>query len=158
MPVPDHLKDFWSAFSASVGGIDESRFLEAFAFGDSDELADELAALVMSGAKRATTASLWSHEAEGKPLPAPGQLSIVTSAAGEPLCVIETQSVDVVAFNEVSAEFAAIEGEGDRSLESWRKGHRRFFTRECEREGRTFSEAMPVVCERFRVVYRQREA
>lgn len=74
--------------------------------------------------------------------------------AGTPLCVIETEAVDVVPFGEVSATFAAIEGEGDGSLSFWREAHRQYFTRECIRIGRLFSEDMPVACERFRVVYR----
>ena len=56
----------------------------------------------------------------------PGDLSIVTDWAGQALCVIETESVVLVPFNEVSAEFAATEGEGDGSLEFWTEGHRAY--------------------------------
>jgi hypothetical protein len=55
----------------------------------------------------------------------------------------------------LAAEFAVSEGEGDRSLEYWREAQRRYFTRECQSAGREFTEDMPVVCERFRVVYRR---
>lgn len=84
----------------------------------------------------------------------PGDLSIVTNWAGSPLCIIETETVEVVPFSEVSAEFATIEGEGDGSLSFWREAHRPYFTRECARAGRQFSENMLVACERFKVVYR----
>jgi uncharacterized protein YhfF len=63
--------------------------------------------------------------------------------------------VDVVPFADVDAEFAAIEGEGDGSLEYWRRAHEAFFGRECKRIGRAPEPRMPVVCERFEVVYRQ---
>lgn len=56
-------------------------------------------------------------------------------------------------FSQVDADFAATEGEGDGSLTFWREAHRAFFTRECARLGRTFTEQMPVVCERFERVY-----
>ncbi|ARN22270.1 ASCH domain-containing protein [Piscinibacter gummiphilus] len=153
-PVPSHLEAFWQRFAASRGGVDPTRFHEAFAFGDSEPLARELAALVLHGAKRATAGSVWSFERRGLRLPAPGDLSIVTTWSGEPLCVIETIEAVVRPFDEVPADFAAAEAEGDGSLASWREGHRRYFTRECERGGRTFSEDMPVLCERFEVVYR----
>ena len=52
---------------------------------------------------------------------------------------------------EVGAEFAAKEGEGDGSLFFWRDAHRQYFTRECDRIGRRFTEDMPVACERFEV-------
>ena len=154
MPIPTNMTAFWREFARSSDHADEARFYEAFFFSDSEEVANELADLVLRGIKRATAASMWSHEEEGKPLPRPGDLSIVTNWAGEPLCVIETESVQVVPFRDVSAEFAAIEGEGDGSLSYWQEAHRAYFTRECARAGRKFSESMPVVCECFRVVYR----
>lgn len=154
LPLPLHLADFWSNCLAATPGLDASRLYDIFHFGDSQSLADELVDLVLQGTKRATTASTWSLEAEGKRLPRPGDLSIVTNFAGEPLCVIETLAVDVMPFAEVDAEFAAVEGEGDGSLAFWQDAHRRYFQRESAEAGRTFDERMPVACERFRVVFR----
>jgi uncharacterized protein YhfF len=154
MPVPVHLAAFWSDFAMSTGKANEERFYEAFFFGDSEELANELADLVLRGAKRATAGSVWSYEAEGKRLPQPGDLSIVTTWSGQPLCVIETQTVEVVRFTEVTAEFASTEGEGDGSLSFWQEAHRQYFTRECARAGREFTENMLVACECFKVVHR----
>lgn len=153
MVVPQHLEPFWRSFAAIAGSPVDERFYEAFYFGDSEALANELAGLVLAGKKRATAGSVWSAEAEGKRLPQPGDLSIVTNWSGEPLCVIETQSVNVAPFNEVPADFAAAEGEGDGSLEFWQEAHRRYFSRECLAAGREFSESMLVACERFKVLY-----
>jgi uncharacterized protein YhfF len=89
---------------------------------------------------------------EGNELPHPGDLSVVTNWAGQPLCVVETESVNVVPFNEVTAEFAATEGEGDGSLSFWQEAHRQYFTRESARAGRKFAETMLIVCVCFRVV------
>ena len=50
-------------------------------------------------------------------------------------------------IDEVDASFAWDEGEGDRSLECWRRAHTDYFTRRGE-----FSPAMELYCERFRVV------
>ena len=151
--IPSGIAEFWASYSAAVGGVDEWRFYEAFSFGDSEELANRLAELVLAGTKRATAATVWSIEAAGKRIPQPGDLSVVTDWGGRPLCVIETTRVDVVPFDEVSAEFAAVEGEGDGSLGYWRRAHTACFSRECARGGRTFSESMLVSCERFDVVY-----
>ncbi len=153
MPFPDAVNALWSEYAATVGGLDDSRFYEAFAFGDGDELSAELAKLVLSGAKRATAGSLWTFEMMGKRLPAPGDLSVVTTWSGEPLCIIETRSLEIVPFRSVTAEFAAAEGEGDGSLAFWQRAHREYFTRECARLGREFTEDMPVACECFEVVY-----
>lgn len=151
--IPAHLSEFWNAFANSIGGVDAARFYEVCIFGDSEDLANELAELVLRGTKRATAGSVWSCEGEGRRLPIPGDLSIVTNWSGSPLCIIETEAVEVVPFSKVSSEFAATEGEGDGSLSFWREAHRQYFTRECARAGRQFSEDMLVACERFKVVY-----
>ena len=78
---------------------------------------------------------------------------MILDGADEPQCIIRTTSVDVVPFEQVSAEFAAAEGEGDRSLEYWREGHWHYFALELAEFGREPSVDMPVVCERFEVVY-----
>lgn len=154
MPIPLHLQAFWNEFSEASGGVDESRFYDVCVFGDSEELADELAELVLRGIKRATAGSLWSYEDAGIPVPRPGDLSIVTAWSGKPLCVIETMSVEVVPYNNVTAEFAATEGEGDGSLSYWLEAHEQFFERECAKAGRKFTPDMLLACECFEVVYR----
>lgn len=153
MPVPAPFADFWTQAVARAPALRSEDFYEAFCFGDSAALADELAALVLQGRKRATASLVWVFEAEGKPLPRPGHLSIVKSWAGQPLCLIETTQLDVLPFDQVGADFAFEEGEGDRSLESWRENHRAFFGRECARIARPPRPDMPVACERFRLVY-----
>ncbi len=153
MAIPAHLTTFWNAFAKLIDGVDEARFYEAFFFGDNEELAKELSELVLRGTKRATAGSVWSFEAKGKQLSVPGDLSIVTSWSGQPLCIIETQAVAIVPFSEVSSEFAATEGEGDGSLSFWQEAHRQYFTRECAKAGVEFSESMLIACERFEMVY-----
>ena len=153
MHIPEAIAEFWKRFDDEAGSIDPIRFYEAFHFGDNEEMANSLADLVLAGTKRATAGLLWSFENEGKALPQPGDFSVVTSWAGSPLCVIETVQVDIVPFNEVTAEFAAVEGEGDGSLEYWRQEHASSFSRECARTGRVFNESTLVACERFRIVF-----
>ena len=155
--IPPAARQFWDAYLATLSPeaarLAQARFYEAFHFDDNEQSCTELAALVLAGAKRATTGSLWVLEAAGKPVPRVGDVNIVTAWDGAPLCVIETTAVDVVAFEDVTAEFAAREGEGDRSLATWRRDHWAFFGRECARIGRTREARMPCVCEDFRVVY-----
>ena len=155
MAIPANAQSIWSAYASASGGIDESRFYEAFSFGDSDAMADDLGQLVLKGTKRATAGSVWSYESSGKALPKPGDLSIVMDSKQKALCIIETIQVDVMPFDQVSAEFAATEGEGDGSLAYWRSAHLAYFTRECERSGKAFSTSMAIACEQFKVVYTQ---
>jgi uncharacterized protein YhfF len=154
MEIPACHRLFWNDFAKARPVDPTPRFLEAFYFDDNEPSANELGALVLAGRKRATAALLWSYQAESKRIPQAGDLSIVTDFSGSALCVIETIRVDTVPFDEVSEEFAATEGEGDGTLVYWRRAHEAFFGRECVRIGRAPEPDMPVVCERFEVVYR----
>lgn len=150
--VTPETQDYWTRFLAATGRAADTPLYEAFYFGDSAELADELSALVLSGQKRATASLLWEYEAEGRRPPKAGDLNVVTDFAKKPLFVVETVHVDIVPFDDVTAEFAATEGEGDSSLAWWRGAHWDYFGRVCERLGRTIARDMPVVCEEFRIV------
>jgi uncharacterized protein YhfF/GNAT superfamily N-acetyltransferase len=154
MSIPPAHEGFWAAAERQHPGLcRRDRFLEAFAFGDSETLADDLAALVLSGVKQATAGLAWAFEHESRPLPRPGDLSIVTDGRQRALGVIETTAVEVVPFDEVDADFARAEGEDDGTLASWRRHHTAFFGRECARIGREPGPKMPVVCERFRLIH-----
>jgi uncharacterized protein YhfF len=150
---PARIAAFWSAFLDHTGRPPATPLFEAFAFGDHEALADALADLVRRGRKTATASLVWEYETEGKRAPRPGDLSVVTSGDGRPLCVIETTDVEVHAFEDVDPQFAAAEGEGDGSLDWWRQAHWSYFGRVCARLGRERAMRMPVVCERFRVVF-----
>lgn len=154
MEIPNSIRPFWNTFEATVDFDASGRFYEVFYFADTEVVANDLAALVLSGTKRATASLLWAYETEGRALPRPGNLSVMTDWAGHPLCIIETTEVELVPFEEVSPEFAFAEGEGDKSLGYWREVHWHYFSRECESITRTPDPAMRVVCERFNVIYR----
>jgi uncharacterized protein YhfF len=154
MQFDERYRDFWQAFSATQAEDPTPRFLEVLYFDDNEPSANELADLVLSGRKRATAALLWAHEVEGKRVPRAGDLSIVTDYAGHAKCVIKTLRVDIVPFCQVTEEFAHTEGEGDGSLDYWRTTHEAFFARECARIGRIPAPDMPIVCERFEVVFK----
>lgn len=119
---------------------------EAWAFGDAP---DELAKLVREGVKTATASAAPLYEMEGEPLPKAGERSVILDARDQAVCIIQTTAVSIVPFCEVGAEQARKEGEGDRSLEYWRRVHRDFFQKEMEAAGLQFDESMPVVCEEF---------
>ncbi len=153
MANSESVTAMWSALASARPDLTtEGTVYSAWHFCDNESDANELADLVLAGTKRATAGLLWSYEAEGEPLPAVGDLSIVTDWEGQARCVIRTTSVEVIPFEAVSPEFAAIEGEGDGSLSYWREAHEAAFTRELAGANRTFEPSMPVVCECFEVV------
>ena len=124
----------------------------AWSFGATPEQSTELADLVANGVKTATASAAEDYPAQGEQLPEPGVLGIVLDGEGHPRALVATTAVEVVAFDEVGDDHARAEGEGDRTLASWRERHERFF-RDNDPHGRGFRPDMPVVLERFRVLY-----
>ncbi len=121
-----------------------------FCYNEKD--ANELAELVYKGQKTATCSSHWLYEVEGEPVPQVGDYSVIENWKGNAVCIIKTIAVNLVPFDEVTAEFAYKEGEGDRSLEHWRRVHEEFFKAELIDAGKEFSDRMLLVCEEFEVV------
>jgi uncharacterized protein YhfF len=128
---------------------------DAFSFGDTPALADQLAALVRAGRKRATASLPEEFTALGQALPAKGDMSIVMRGNGTAAAIIELTEVRQLKFSEVDAAFAEDEGEGDKSLASWREAHREYFNRVGTKLGAPFDEKNSrVICQRFRAVWR----
>jgi uncharacterized protein YhfF len=145
------VEQMWQALRQATGS--GAALTGAFAFGDTPAMADNLARLVLHGPKRATAGLLLDYERENEPLPQPGDHCVVLGGGGEPVCVIRTTDVRVSPFDLVDAAFAWDEGEGDRSLSYWQQAHREFFQRQCERAGVPFGDDLPVVLERFDLVW-----
>jgi uncharacterized protein YhfF len=153
--MTENIVAYWKKFLSTLPSDSpyRSQIYIAEGWGDSPEMADELGALITQGVKTATCSALWEWESEGNPVPEEGYMTIALDGRGEPLCVVETIEISIHKYNEVDANFAREEGEGDLSLNYWREAHRNYFSRVLSKIGKEFSEDMPLVCERFRVIY-----
>jgi uncharacterized protein YhfF len=152
------VEEFWNAYLNTLPVNHPTRALAvptAEGYGDSPQLADELGQLIYRGTKTATCASLWEYEFEKIPIPRVGQLEIVLDGQNQPLAITEMTEVQIRPYDEVDASFAYEEGEGDRSLQNWREGHWRFFLRVLAKIGRQPDPKMPLICQRFKVVFRK---
>ena len=122
-------------------------------FGDSPALADELLALVLDGTKRATAALVVEFIAEGQELPRIGSHWIACDGTGMPRVIVRSTEFRLASFDEVDARFAFDEGEDDRTLDTWREGHERYWRRTAAARGETWSPEQEIVLERFSVVW-----
>lgn len=153
--MSNSVNAMWEAYLQSIGenSATTNKTFTAWHFCDNAKDADELAEFVKQGRKCATASSFWSYGYEGQAIPKTRSLNMITNWDGQAQCIIQTTRVDIVLFEEITEEFAWIEGEGDRSLDYWKKGHWRFFSRTLQVFGREPDTRMPVVCERFEVVF-----
>jgi uncharacterized protein YhfF/GNAT superfamily N-acetyltransferase len=152
VPKDSRIERFWGAFCAGVRLPVDTPY-QAWYFGDTPALAHELVELVLHGPKRATAGLSALNDALPLVKPVADGYSVVTEFDGNPRAVIRTTGLDRRPFRDVDAAFAWDEGEGDRTLEDWKDGHRRFFSRELGAAGSTFDEDMAVDLERFELLY-----
>ena len=151
----DKIEAYWQKFLATLPEDSpyHTKTYVAEGWGDGPEMADELGALIVNGTKTGTCSALWEWEAEGVSPPETGAVTIVLDGRGQPIGIVECVEVTIRKFNEVDAAFAREEGEGDLSLGYWQEAHQRFFSRSLPKIGKEFREDMPLVCERFRLIY-----
>ena len=148
-------EEFKAYEAVAASGFELPRgWVELGRFGDSKEMSDRLLVPIKSGLKTATSSLLWEYESDNEPLPEVGDYEIVMNSADEPAFVIRYTEIVTMPFNEVSSDYARDEGEGDLSLEYWRRVHWDFFTKVCSWIDRAPSQTMPVVCTRFIVEWR----
>lgn len=115
--------------------------LKTFRFGDSDSLADRLAALVVAGVKTGTcSAAVHGPDAEI------GEKQVCLNGQNVPVCEIETLTMQTLSFEAVTPDMAALEGEGDLSYRFWYEAHQAYY----QREG-SWTPDMEVIFETFRV-------
>ncbi len=83
----------------------------------------------------------------------PDDYSVLLRMNGEAACVIRNYDVYIRPFESVPPFHAYAEGEADRSLESWRDIHTRFFRPGLESIGKPLTAKSLIVCEKFTVEY-----
>ena len=149
---------FWQSYLLTLSEEDQKNaptyVVDQFA--DSPEAATKVGKLVRDGVKTTTSSLVWGLEHIGEPLPKVGNIELIVDGNGEPLCIIELINVEIKPFNAVDKKFAFEYGEGDRTLDFWLRDNWDFLSRWCVEIGREPSEIMPIVCQRFHVLYPQK--
>lgn len=130
----------------------DSRFFLAMSIGGTPELADYGAALLLDGTKTATSSPLWDY-ADGR-IPFAGALSVLLDGRGQPVGIVETVGVERVRFRDVTEEMARAYGEGERTLQWWRRVIGDWYRNKAARDGQSFSEDDQILWEWIAVVRR----
>lgn len=149
----ESVKKFWKEFVSQNSEINPNESFQVWFFGNSSEMARELAELVLSGKKCATASLVAVNEITPEIAPVDDGFSVVTDFEGNPQCVIQTTEIRRLPFTEVDAQFAFDEGEGDQTLEHWRDVHWRYFTKEAAELNLEFNEKSLICCERFQLLF-----
>ncbi|MBL4829008.1 MAG: ASCH domain-containing protein [Aliivibrio sp.] len=119
---------FWNEYLASLSPENppSNYFVESCPAGNSS-MTDGLIALYLSGKKRAGSSLVEDFEVTGDPLPKVGNYWIVLDGKNQPKLILKTLKIEIHQFRDVPEYIAIAEGEGDSSLEYWKKTHIDFF-------------------------------
>lgn len=115
--------------------------------------ANTCASLINAGIKTASCSLRAGYAIEQEPEPVVGQLTVVLDWQQQPVCIIQLARIEYCQFKDVTPEFAALEGEGDRSYASWRSSHQAFFTQDAHALGISFDEDSELILEYFTKVF-----
>jgi uncharacterized protein YhfF/ubiquinone/menaquinone biosynthesis C-methylase UbiE len=156
--LKSHEQKFWQAYLQEAGILDSHGLTVSAGMPGDEQVADELVSLYLSGQKTAGSGLLKDFEQAGVPLPEVGNFWIILDSHARPRCIVRVIRVEMHLFREVTEEIARAEGEGDLSLEYWRKAHQRLFSRFLEKLGITNLNEERIVVEFYELVYRERSA
>lgn len=120
--------------------------------GNTPALSATLIDLVLTGQKTGVFSRPADLAAAGQS-PQPGDYLVFTDFRGAPRCVVRIEECQLLKFGEVTAAHSACESPAARDLETWRGIHRRYWVPILEKEGTAFSDDMPILFQRFRLVY-----
>lgn len=148
------IQDFWQRYCEETN-TDPSTPFGAFAFGNTETMADELVQLVLDGQKTGTSSAheLYALPGEDEPVPQAGQIDIILDGRDQPVGIIQNIAVIILPFKDISAEMARKEGEGDLSLTYWRNVHIDFWTPYFAKNDLIFNDDTPIVYEEFKLIY-----
>lgn len=151
---PSHQR-YWQAYLDRLGpeqAPQDARVLAEYA--GTPATTDGLIDLYLSGRKVAGSGLVEDYLSAGDPLPQVGDYWIALGADGEPRCLLRTERVETHLFHEVPGEIAVAEGEGDLSLDYWRRVHAAAYQPYLAGWGVSDIDQATVVTEFFRVVDR----
>ena len=131
--TPENL---WQEFIQKYPSY-KGKTYDTFTFGDKP---DELLKLVLHGEKTATSC-IYRGDSSNKV----GDISIILDSVGNAQAIIEDIKVSVVPFGKITANFAHKEGEGDKTLSTWRKIHKAFW--------KDITPETLLECEEFKLLY-----
>jgi uncharacterized protein YhfF len=154
--VEDANPDEWGAGDVHLE-VDSAE--SSWGFGDPGPMRDALTAAALAGSKTGTASLVAELEADGDPIPRPGDRSVLLDSNDQPVAIIETTEVRIRRITDVDDQFAIDEGEGFAGHADWRASHERYWKGYLddlrERLGDpafTIDDDTLVVTERFRII------
>jgi len=150
---PSSVEEFWQACCEALPEATSGRSYRTRRFGDDPGMSRVILDLIVAGEKTGTFAVDWEFEGRPQDRPAPGDLFVVTDAAGVPGALIRITGTEVVPLDQIADRHVQVEGPALRAVGPWRRLHWDYWSRTLAAIGRTPAGDMPVLFQRFEKLY-----
>lgn len=155
MKLNSQEETFWQNYCKSLPHLERPQKAQVSAAPAGNfAITDELIALYLAGEKSAGSSLVEDFKSCADPLPQVGNYWIVLNRQKEPQLLLKTIKIEIHKFAELPAYIALAEGEGDKSVEYWKKVHREFYTPYLQKWGIKNLDEAQVITEFFEIVYR----
>ncbi|MCA9765694.1 MAG: ASCH domain-containing protein [Carnobacterium sp.] len=149
--INESAEELWENFKLQNSTL--PNHYDLMTFGDTKDRANHSAALILEGLKTAKTTLLLEYQRKEKSVPQEGSYSMILDGNNQAIGIVQLLKVSILPFDQVSAELAYEEGEGDRTLTGWQELYQDYFEKQCKEEHWHFSPKIEVVCIQFEFVY-----
>ncbi len=146
---------YWEGYLLTIA--EELRPQDPFVsdgYAGTPEITDGLLELYLSGKKTAGSSILEDFLSAGDPPPRVGNYWIYLNSRHQPSCILRTERIEIHPFKDIPAEIATAEGEGDLSLDYWKKVHSELYSPFLQSWGVKHIDDATVVTEFFKIVHR----
>ena len=131
---------------------EKARYFIPFSIGSTPETADEGATLILNGIKTLTSSPFWDYP-DGN-IPFVGALAVLLDGSRRPRGIVETMQIEIMPFGAIAEEMARAYGEGERTVEWWRRVMGEFYRASAVRHGEVLTNDTRLIWEWFTVVHR----
>lgn len=145
---------YWQKFVSSTGEPNLNNAVVTAGYAGTPEITDGLLALYLNGKKTAGSSPVEDFLVTGDRMPQVGDYWIFLNSKGEPSLILKTEKTVLNKFENIPAEIAIAEGEGDLSVAYWKKVHGELYAPYLEKWGVKDIGELTILTEYFKIVFR----
>lgn len=143
-------KEMWQAFTADKEELKDYPY-KLWKFSDEGEYRKNIIARILDGDVQGESYSIDFFDANSQPLPQVGQYNVVCDMNRQAYAIVKTVEVSAARYGDVTTELARLEG--CSTISQWRRFNENKYRSLCDRMDIVFSKELPLIFERFEVVY-----
>ncbi len=152
--LKENERIFWDRYVASSSlKVDPTELTVSSGPCGTFDITNSLIELYLAGKKSAASGLVEDYQSTGDPLPKAGDYWIVLDSRENPKIILKTISTEINKFKDLPLRIAIAEGEGDLSIDYWKKVHADLYKPFLKKWGVTHLDEAHIVTEHFEMLF-----